>query len=47
MGSMSGGHYTATVKKNEWLCFDDERVRRGEPSGDYAYLLFYKEARVV
>jgi len=47
MGSMSGGHYTATVKKNEWLCFDDERVRRSEPSGEYAYLLFYRLAASV
>jgi ubiquitin C-terminal hydrolase len=43
MGSISSGHYTATVKKNEWLCFDDERVRRDKPSGDYAYLLLYRQ----
>lgn len=42
MGSLSGGHYTATVKKNDWVCFDDERVRGDRLSGDYVYLLFYR-----
>ncbi len=42
MGTMHGGHYTAFVKKNEWLYFDDDRCKRVELSGIYAYLLFYK-----
>jgi ubiquitin C-terminal hydrolase len=43
MGSLSGGHYTATLKKNEWLCFDDDRIRYDKMSGEYAYLLFYRQ----
>ena len=28
MGTMSGGHYTSFVKRDEWLYFDDERCKR-------------------
>ena len=43
MGSMSGGHYTSFVKKNDWVYFDDERTREYKLTGEYAYLLFYRQ----
>ncbi|XP_059211523.1 ubiquitin carboxyl-terminal hydrolase 47-like [Centropristis striata] len=48
MGSLSGGHYTATILSDEdqnWYEFDDDRVRKAqEPpnSSQTAYLLMYR-----
>jgi ubiquitin C-terminal hydrolase len=39
---MTFGHYTAYVKKDEWMKYDDESVKRCNVNGDSAYLLFYK-----
>jgi ubiquitin C-terminal hydrolase len=41
-GSMSYGHYTAYVKKDEWMKYDDETVKRANVNGDNAYLVVYK-----
>jgi len=42
-GTLTFGHYTAFVKKEDWLYYDDSSVRRVNFDGDNAYLLFYKE----
>lgn len=43
-GSLSFGHYTATVKREEqWMECDDSSVRRREADGSNAYLLFYRK----
>jgi ubiquitin C-terminal hydrolase len=41
-GSMTFGHYIAYVKKNDWVTYDDEKVKKCNVNGDNAYLLFYK-----
>ncbi len=44
-GSMTSGHYTAYVKKDDWNLYDDKRVKRSIPNGDNAYLLFYQKVK--
>jgi ubiquitin C-terminal hydrolase len=39
---MSYGHYTAYVKKDEWMKYDDQTVKRANVNGDNAYLVVYK-----
>jgi ubiquitin C-terminal hydrolase len=39
---MSFGHYTAYVKKDDWVTYDDEKVKKCNVNGENAYLLFYK-----
>jgi ubiquitin C-terminal hydrolase len=39
---MTFGHYTAYVKKDEWVTYDDEKVKRCNLIGENAYLVFYK-----
>ena len=47
-GTMSGGHYTATIKNErtqEWLYYDDSSVRtyaEGDVVSKSAYILFYR-----
>lgn len=41
-GSMTFGHYTAYVKKDEWMKYDDENVKRCNVNGDSSYLVFYR-----
>ena len=42
-GSLSFGHYTATVKREgSWYECDDSSVRRRDVDGSNAYLLFYE-----
>lgn len=36
------GHYTAVVKRDEWMNYDDSRCSRGTLDGKNAYLLFYQ-----
>lgn len=42
-GSMTYGHYTAYVKKDEWVTYDDEKVKKCSVNGQNAYLLIYKK----
>ena len=52
-GTMSGGHYTATVKNertNEWLYYDDSSVKAYTESDVVtrsAYILFYRRKDLV
>ncbi len=43
MGSLSFGHYTSFVKKDQWVYCDDQNIRKANVTGDNAYLLFYRQ----
>jgi ubiquitin C-terminal hydrolase len=42
IGSLMMGHYTALVKRDEWLNYDDSRCFKDRLNGKNAYLLFYQ-----
>lgn len=42
-GSSSHGHYTAHVRLDEWYEFNDEHVRRDDPTLENAYCLFFRK----
>ena len=52
-GTMSGGHYTATVRNertNEWLYYDDSSVKAYTESDVVprsAYILFYRRKDLI
>jgi ubiquitin C-terminal hydrolase len=44
-GSLTMGHYTALVKRDDWFVYDDSRCYRSKLNGKNAYLLFYQRVQ--
>lgn len=42
-GSSTHGHYTSYVYMDEWYEFNDESVRKAEPTMENAYCLFFRK----
>jgi ubiquitin C-terminal hydrolase len=42
-GNTRGGHYTATVKKDQWYECNDELIKPAHPNTNHAYCLLFRK----